>query len=199
MHEEWRDVIGYEGLYQVSNLGRVRSLDRWCPTKGGAKQLRKGKLVSIHVNRYGYEYVSLSADGKHKNASVHRLVLAAFVGESDLTVNHINEDKLDNRLCNLEYLSAKDNLNYGGARQRQMDGILSRRVPVECFDIETGETINVYAGVNEVRKYGFCPQSVSHCCNGKIKSHGGYGWRKLNGENYEKLRKCCGNTNGASM
>lgn len=178
MGELWLNVPNYEDRYQVSNLGNVRSKGVWTPTKGGAKQYRAGRVLKPMVNRYGYLYVCLS-DGKHKkNKSIHRLVMAAFVGESELTVNHKDEDKANNALDNLEYLTAEENLQYGTGKARREAGVLVRRVPVESFDLKTGETIQRFDGVNETAKYGFSPQNVSHCCNGKLKSHHGYGWRR---------------------
>ena len=178
MGEVWVRVPGYEDSYEVSDAGRVRSIDRYRPTKGGAMQLRKGRILKQTVNRYGYLYVSLSDNSKHRNVSVHRIVMSAFKGDSPLTVNHINENKLDNRLENLEYMTAKENLTFGTGIERRAEGVKRRRIPVESYDLETGETVQRFDGVNDTARYGYTPQTVSHCCNGRIKSHRGLGWRR---------------------
>ena len=110
--EAWRDVLGYEGLYQVSDQGRVRSLDRI----NSAGKKTNGTLRKQTKNRKnGYLYVGLCKDGKRKNHSVHRLVAIAFIDNPHnlYTVNHKIEDKADNRASNLEWMSLSDNLNYG--------------------------------------------------------------------------------------
>lgn len=94
MNEEWRDVVGFPD-YRVSNLGRVYSV-------------RRGIMVIPQVNRYGYAHVYV----KGKHVKVHRLVMAAFVGPSDLDVNHKNFVRHDNRLENLEYLTTQENVRY---------------------------------------------------------------------------------------
>lgn len=117
MNEVWKDVIGYEGLYEVSNLGRVRSCDRYIPyynvNQTGKKVFTKKHIKSkiLKPCEYlGYYCVSLyKPDSKMKLCKVHRLEMEAFYGTSDLTVNHINGIKTDNRLENLEYLSRADN------------------------------------------------------------------------------------------
>ena len=102
--EEWRDIPGYEGLYQVSSIGRVRSFVSW-----------RGKVDRIMVgSRHsdGYWQVSLRKGGKRTTRKVHVFVLAAFVGPvpNGMEINHINGNKQDNRLENLEYCSRSENL-----------------------------------------------------------------------------------------
>ena len=97
-NEIWKDIPGYEGLYQASNLGRILSL-----------KFAKTRILRLRKNNYGYFLVTLRNCNKSKTFSVHRLVLLAFVGKSDLVVDHINEIKTDNRLCNLEYVTYEEN------------------------------------------------------------------------------------------
>ena len=99
MIEIWRDVVGYDGKYQVSNFGRVKSFQRG------------ERILKLNLNRHGYLYVRPFRDGKYKNTLVHRLVAQAFVPnpESKREVNHINGIKADNRAENLEWVTASEN------------------------------------------------------------------------------------------
>lgn len=109
MKEKWKPVAGYEGLYEVSDQGRVRSL-----------KFGKTKELSPGITGAGYYQVHLCKDGKIKRFSVHRLVVSAFIGPIPLgmVVNHINENKLDNRLSNLEICTYKQNSNHGSHKER---------------------------------------------------------------------------------
>lgn len=110
--EVWRDVDGYEGIYQVSDLGRVRS-----HKSGEWRVLRPIKMKNCYLR------VGLYRDGKQKNVLVHRLVAQAFVHNDDETktqINHIDECKQNNRLSNLEYCTASYNVTYNGLQHRRM-------------------------------------------------------------------------------
>ena len=110
-NEQWRDIFGYDGMYQVSDLGRVRSLKF-----GKTRVLRPGK------NKWGYLQVLLSKGGKCKNYKVHRLVASAFIPNSDenkTQINHIDENKDNNRASNLEWCDSSYNLSYNGLRYRR--------------------------------------------------------------------------------
>ena len=121
MIEEWRPVVGYEGLYEVSNTGRVRSLDRYVKSKGESYWLRKGKMLSPAKDKNGYLKVNLSCNGKNNIIRVHRLVTEAFLPNPDNLpeVNHKDEDKTNNNVENLEWCNRKDNINYGTRTERQ--------------------------------------------------------------------------------
>lgn len=116
MIEEWRPVIGYEGLYEVSSYGRVRSVDRYVKTCYGSYRLHKGKVLSPGIRPDGYLVVSL----QYKMFRVHRIVAEAFLPNPDNLpqVNHKDEDKSNNRVDNLEWCDSKYNNNYGTARIR---------------------------------------------------------------------------------
>lgn len=126
--EHWRPVAGYEGLYEVSDQGSVRSL----PRQAGTFYF-KGRMLKQFLNKAGYYCVCLSKEGRQTTVSVHRLVAIAFIPnpEGKETVNHINEDKADNRACNLEWLTLRENIHYGTRADRARETITeSVGVPV---------------------------------------------------------------------
>jgi len=104
---EWKPIKGYEGLYEVSNDGRVRRL-RFI---NGSHNFEKIKECKQTLNTWGYMTVNLSKNGKSNTKRVHRLVADAFLGESNLQVDHIDGNKRNNRLDNLEYVTPKENTN----------------------------------------------------------------------------------------
>lgn len=116
---EWRDVVGYEGLYEVSDDGSVRSLDRVIIYEGDNRRVAgarkyKGKVRRAGLDRYGYPKLTLTSDSVLKNFTVHRLVAEAFIPNPDNlpTVNHIDEDKTNNNVSNLEWMTVQDNTRH---------------------------------------------------------------------------------------
>jgi hypothetical protein len=101
---EWRDIKDYEGRYQVSNYGKVRGFMRV------KHRQDESHMISAHVNRHGYVQSQLWYGGKMKLCYVHRLVAGAFLGTSDLEVNHLDGDKCNNVLSNLEYCTPQQNM-----------------------------------------------------------------------------------------
>ena len=110
--EIWKDIPGYEKLYQVSNLGNIRSLDKRIKCKGKGTRLLKGKVKKQDVSVHGYCQINLTREKGTRKFFVHRLVLMAFVGDSKLPVNHKNGNKLDNRLENIEYCTYSENTKH---------------------------------------------------------------------------------------
>lgn len=109
--EQWKPIFGYDGMYEVSNLGRVRSL-----------KYGKTRVLKSEKNWSGYLRVRLSKDSKVNNYSVHRLVAQAFVHNDNVfnnEVNHIDEDKTNNRATNLEWCDRQYNNTYNGLRYRR--------------------------------------------------------------------------------
>jgi len=110
--EIWKDIKGYEGLYQVSNLGRVKSLSKeWISGNHKSKNKHEDMILKPRI-ALGYIHVVLRKNKKAKTYKVHRLVLKEFIGESNLECNHINGNKSDNRIENLAYCTSSENLKH---------------------------------------------------------------------------------------
>lgn len=172
-NEVWRDIKGYEGLYKVSSLGRVRSLDR-VVTRNSGKVLRKGKLLKPGKNKDGYFQVILSKAGKQKAARVNRLVALAFLSNpEDLPqVNHIDEDKSNNRVNNLEWCSREYNCNYGTRNEKISKSVI-------MYDIQ-GNKLKEFDSIIDANQHlGKHKHSsnINACCSGKRKSAYGYKWK----------------------
>lgn len=111
--EEWKPVVGYEGFYEVSSYGRIRSVDHIVGSgiRHSDHTLRKGRMLKQHIKRHGYCAVDLSAHNIVKTVAVHKLVATAFCERKagDTQVNHINCNKADNRAVNLEWCTSSEN------------------------------------------------------------------------------------------
>ena len=158
--EYWKPVVGYEGLYEVSNLGRVKSYY----FKGTIK------IITPSINRGGYLQITLCKDKKKKNHLIHRLVAEAFLPNplNLPQVNHKSENKLDNSVENLEWCDAKYNINYGTAIKRSAE---KRSKTVFQYDLN-GNFIKEWKSESDCRRNGF--KGVSSCCLGKLKQHKGF-------------------------
>ena len=179
--ETWKVVRGYEGLYEVSDLGRIRSLGRECNSKNGSRQRKKERILTQEVTVHGYCRVRLfDATGKAKHFPVHRLVMREFVGDSELQINHKNEIKTDNRLVNLEYCTPKQNCNYGTRNQKI--GGYRNCIPVSQLR-DDGTIIKTFGSVAEAAKEaGVSRIAIKLCCDGKTKTAGGYKWAVISVE-----------------
>lgn len=172
--EEWRDIKDYENLYQVSNFGNVRSIDRTIKQYSySAKKNKiynyKGQILIPAIDKNHYARVVLSKNNKQKHFMVHRLVAEAFIPNPNNLpfINHKNENSLDNNVDNLEWCTQKYNINYGTRTLRMQK---TQGIRVKC--IETGI---VYDSISEANKKANCLH-VKDCLKGRRKTSGGYHW-----------------------
>ena len=162
--EIWKDIEGYEGLYQVSNLGRVKSL------KFGKERIFKGTK-----NEGGYLQVTLYKEEKIKKYCIHRLVAQSFIPNPNNLpeINHIDEIKANNRVENLEWCDRKYNINYGSHNERM---IKTNSIPILQFS-KTGDFIKKWdSGTQIERELGFDNGNICSCCKEKLKLAYGYKW-----------------------
>ena len=173
--EIWKDVVGYEGLYQVSNLGRIKSLKRKCKSIHGYRTVSE-KIYSQSVDRYGYLIVSLHKNGKKKTYTVHRLVAKAFIDNPLMLpqINHIDENKKNNKVDNLEWCTDEYNNAYGTRVERL---IRTQSRTVLQFDMN-GNFIKEWVGAGEISRVLHISQSaITRCCNGQRNYAYGYKWK----------------------
>ena len=168
--EYWRPVVGYEGLYEVSYLGRVKSLNY---RQTGKEAILKNGIKG-RCGKFGHRYssVSLSKNGKVNDKLVHRLVAEAFIPNPDNLpeVNHKDEDKANNRVENLEWCTGKYNCNYGTRNEGTRRG-------VEQCSLD-GKLIKVWPSISEVfSQLGYSTSHISECCQGKRIAAYGFIWR----------------------
>jgi len=176
MQEEWKDVKGYENYYQVSNIGRVKRLERTVISCNGGTLYFKEIILKTWIAGNGYECIKFRVNGIGKHKLVHRLVSDAFIDNPNkfLEVNHKDEDKHNNNVENLEWCTRMYNMHYGTGRQRAAEK--QKRKPVIQIDAE-GKTINKYASTLEAsNKTGYSRGNISGVCHGYYKQAYGYRW-----------------------
>lgn len=189
MEEIWKDIKGYKGLYQVSNLGRIKSFHKYNKSNCRIISQAKGTL--------GYLTVCLHLRGKRRTANVHRLVAEAFLEKENGKdfVNHKDENKLNNKVSNLEWCTFEYNVNYGTARARatknhdylkakektnffelSRKAALKRMRKIIQYDLSMN-LIKRWNSAKECKEYGFNPNNICLCCQEKRNTHKGYIWR----------------------
>lgn len=190
--EKWRDIENYEGLYQVSNLGNIRSIDRIINYADCRIRFHKGRNIMQALNRQGYLQVSLSNNGFKKTFRVNRLVAEAFIPNPNNLpeVNHKNEDKHNNAVYNLEWCTPKYNCNYGDRNKKisskidykRIGEINKKKLSKTVFQYSSSlKLLRTWDSTVQCSEYGFNTSGISQCCNKKINTYKGFIW------SYEKL------------
>mgnify|MGYP003436655222 CR=1 FL=1 len=183
--EQWKTAVYdgeiYEGLYKVSNLGRILILNY--------KRTGNAKLMNPYTNKDGYSKVELSKNGEKKSCLVHRLVAQTFIpnpegkpcinhkiqGKKGKSINMVffNKDgTIDKERTTIEWATYKENNDYGTRKERVAKAMSKRVLQLSL----SGELIKVWESVNECGRNGFCQSCVCQCCNGKRKTHKGFRW-----------------------
>lgn len=177
--ETWKDVVGYEGQYQISNFANVRSLDRKITQSNGHVISRKGQIVKPRLDSKGYFFLKM---GK-KNKWIHRMIVESFIRPMDEkeVVNHKDGVKTNNDLSNLEICSSGDNQRHAyatglrGGQDSINNGNYKGTIVATCM--KTGNEFE-FNSRKELADFGFPPASVYACCLGKQKQSKGYTFRR---------------------
>lgn len=182
MKEIWKDIAGFEGWYQVSNMGRVRSLDREIVFNNGnsdhAIMIKKGKILSITKQTQGYSQVGLCKNGTQKSYRLNRLVAIAFIQNpmQKPEVNHIDGNKDNNRVDNLELVTSKENQQH--AIKTGLADRSKKRKPILQID-KNGNVIAEFDSIKQAaQKLGFSKGNICYACKGhRNRKAYGYFWR----------------------
>jgi hypothetical protein len=184
MQEKWKDIPEYEGYYQISNLGRVKSLSRNRKGNKGSLVLVKEAILKYSIDKYGYPRQALSKDGNLKHIPIHRLVAICFTENKNSNIytqiNHIDGNKLNNTPENLEWCDAKHNTKeairlglrcIGKSYKPRID---SKRIS----QFENGLYLKTYESLSEaVRQTNLSKSGINNCLNNRSKSCGGFFWK----------------------
>lgn len=160
MIEEWKDIKGYEGLYQVSNLGRV-------------KRVKTGRILKPLKHTNGYSMVNLSKNNIVSTKKIHRLVAQAFKPnpENKAEVNHIDENKTNNMISNLEWVTRKENNNHGTRTDRMAK---TQSIPIIATNLKTGKSTEFYGIAECARQLRLDPGNITKVLKGTRRQTGGY-------------------------
>ena len=183
-NEIWKPVKDYEEYYEVSNLGRVRSLDRYVNCANG-QRLHKGKILQLEVDRLGYRLAHVSKDGKDDRLLVHRMVAEAFIDnpEDYPCVNHKDETPWNNKISNLEWCTYAYNNQYNELNQKRfktrsnniVNGITKIGTSILMKDLN-GNIVKEYTNMERVKDAGLSEYYVRLCCDGKKESYLAHKW-----------------------
>lgn len=191
MEEEWKDIQGYEGIYKISNCGRIKSLLRFNNmSKDNTMRgyYRKEKILKPSANNSDYLYIFLCKNGKKTMKTIHRLVAETFIPNPNNyeQVNHIDGNKQNNRMDNLEWCTRKHNMQEAfriGLVKRPRGAKHPLSMRVNQYDL-SGNLIKEWGCLKEIeRELNFGHSNISNCCKGRYKSAYGYIWKYVDERN----------------
>lgn len=168
MKEIWKDIKGYEGLYQVSNLGRIKNI-----------KFKTQRILKQRQLADGHFTIGLCKNSAIKRHLVHRLVAISFIPNPNSLpiINHKDEDPTNNCVDNLEWCTNKYNSNYGTKNKRISESLKGKNWRRKIICVETSEIFNSSKEIN--RKYGYHHQTIRYCCKGKFNTAYGYHWQYI--------------------
>ena len=179
-NEIWKDVVGYEGLYMISNLGRIKSFHH-----------KRARILKPGQNKLGYRMLSLFKNEIGKTKMVHRLIAESFIPntENKPCIDHINGDPTDNRIENMKWCTHKENLNNPVTRKKmsntwaneelkeKMRFMQKHRIGVDMLTLD-GKYIRSFDSIRQASFHsGAWDSEIARCCKDESKSTGGYKWR----------------------
>lgn len=176
--EEWKDIKGYEGYYQISSFGRVKSLSRIVNSSYGKTRVIKERILILRRDKDGYMIVTFCINNQRTTHKVHRLVAEAFIPnpENKPTVNHKNGDKAKNYVDNLEWATDKEQMTH------RVKVLGQNKAPSsKCRETWKKKVCRSDGKIyNSIKEAGIdnniSPSNITMCCQGKCKTIGGYGW-----------------------
>lgn len=183
MQGNWASIIGYEGKYEVSDLGRIRSLNRWITTKDGKKKLLKAKYYSMRYDSKGYVITTLYGD-KTKTFRVHRLVATAFIENPNnyKIVNHIDNTRGNNKVDNLQWCTSSQNTKHmydtGVRVGKSGKDSTNFKGAVEVLDKE-GNILDTLIGDADMKSKGYNPTCICNVLAGRRSTHRNKTFRRI--------------------
>lgn len=186
MKENWKDIPGYEGFYQASDQGRIKSYDKVVATGKCHTRIYKGRIKAQRLDsQKHYLITELSKDRKSKTILVHRIIASTFLGDcSGLDINHKDGVKTNNAITNLEVVTKSENeihkyrvLKVKHPYVGRNGSMHAKSVPVLQINKNTNEVVKVYESARLAELDGYQSSNISLCCNGKQKEHKGFIWK----------------------
>lgn len=186
MEEEWRNIEGFPN-YEVSNMGRVRSLDHYITDTWGRHYFRAGKMIKLRIQTGKKDHYSQIMACIYDGRKMHRVIVARIVAKAFIPnpnnypqVNHKDENSLNNCVDNLEWCTCSYNINYGNYIKRRS---ASKKRSVDVFDMDMNYIKTCDGLVDAGNEFNVLPSSISMCCHNKCKSTRGYRFKFHNEDN----------------